>query len=124
MEEVRALKALAALSKKMRLRIVRLLIQAGPEGMAAGAIGEAVGVTPSLLSFHLTNLENAGLIASRRDGRFIIYTAVYPAFSGLLGFLMRECCQGHPEICTPAGAELACSASPLKGHNNGDRDLP
>jgi ArsR family transcriptional regulator len=112
MEEVRALAAFAALSQETRLRIVRLLIQAGPEGMAAGAIGKAIGATTSRLSFHLTHLEHAGLIRSRRYGRFIIYTAIYPAFSGLIGFLMRDCCLGHPEICAPAGAALACASEP------------
>lgn len=112
MKEERALAAFAALSQETRLRIVRRLIQAGPEGMAAGAIGEAIGATTSRLSFHLTHLEHAGLIGSRRDGRFIIYTAVYPAFSGLIGFLLRDCCQGHPEICAPAVAAMACACEP------------
>ncbi len=112
MEEERALAAFAALSQETRLRIVRLLIQAGPDGMAAGSIGEAIGATTSRLSFHLTHLEHAGLIRSRRDGRFIIYTALYPSFSGLIAFLMRDCCQGHPKICAPAMAALACACDP------------
>ncbi|SMO97785.1 ArsR/SmtB family transcription factor [Paracoccus laeviglucosivorans] len=112
MEEERALAAFAALSQETRLRIVRLLVQAGPEGMAAGAIGEAIEATTSRLSFHLTHLEHAGLIQSRRDGRFIIYSALYPSFSGLIEFLMRDCCQGHPEICTPAVAAMACACEP------------
>ena len=113
MEEDRALAAFAALSQETRLRIIRLLIQAGPEGLAAGAIGETIGATTSRLSFHLTHLEHAGLIRSRRDGRFIIYTAVYPAFSGLIQFLMRDCCQGHPEICAPAVEALTCACEPV-----------
>lgn len=108
MEEERALAAFGALSQETRLRIVRLLVKAGPDGMTAGAIGEAVTATTSRLSFHLTHLEHAGLIRSRRDGRFIIYTAVYPAFAGLIAFLMRDCCQGHPEICAPAVKAMAC----------------
>ncbi len=112
MEEERALAAFAALSQETRLRIVRRLIQAGPDGMAAGAIGEALGATTSRLSFHLTHLEHAGLIQSRREGRFIIYTAVYRAFAGLIEFLMRDCCQGHPEICTPAVTAMACACEP------------
>ncbi|MCL4065098.1 metalloregulator ArsR/SmtB family transcription factor [Pseudomonas sp. GX19020] len=112
MEEERALAAFAALSQETRLRIVRLLIQAGPEGMAAGAIGEVIEATTSRLSFHLTHLEHAGLIRSRREGRFIIYTALYPSFSGLIEFLMRDCCQGHPEICTPAVTAMACACEP------------
>ena len=102
MLEPEALAAFAALSQETRLRIVRLLVQAGPEGLVAGAIGQAIGgASTSRLSFHLTQLEHAGLVQSRREGRFIIYTAAYPALAGLVDFLMRECCQGHPELCAP-----------------------
>lgn len=118
MDDQQALTAFAALSQETRLRIVRLLVQAGPEGMAAGAIGEALGgATTSRLSFHLTHLEHSGLIQSRRDGRFIIYSAVYGALAGLVGFLMKDCCQGHPEICASAVAALDCvcvETDPLK----------
>lgn len=113
MEERQALAAFAALSQETRLRILRLLIQAGPDGMAAGDIGGAIGATTSRLSFHLTHLEHAGLIRSRREGRFIIYTAFYPAFSSLIAFLMQDCCQGHPEICAPAVAAMACACDPI-----------
>ena len=110
MTEPQALAAFAALSQETRLRVVRLLVQAGPDGMAAGAIGEALGgATTSRLSFHLTHLEHAGLIQSRRDGRFIIYSALYPALARLVGFLLKDCCQGHPEICAPAVAALSCA---------------
>lgn len=110
MNESHALAAFAALSQETRLRIVRHLVQAGPKGMSAGAIGEALGgAAASRLSFHLTHLEHAGLIRSRRDGRFIIYNAEFPALAGLVGFLMQDCCQGHPEICAPAVAALACT---------------
>lgn len=112
MDEARALAALGALSQPTRLCIVRLLIKAGPDGMVAGAIGEAIGATTSRLSFHLTHLEHAGLVQSRRDGRFIIYTALYPSLSALIEFLMRDCCQGHPEICAPAMASLDCVCQP------------
>lgn len=108
MNEDAALVAFAALSQETRLRIVRLLIQAGPEGMPAGAIGEAVNATTSRLSFHLTHLEHAGLVQSRREGRFIIYTSVFAAFSGLIRFLMEDCCQGHPQICKPATNGSPC----------------
>ncbi|UFS64695.1 metalloregulator ArsR/SmtB family transcription factor [Paracoccus denitrificans] len=110
MREKHALAAFAALSQETRLRIVRLLVKAGPEGMAAGAIGEALGgATTSRLSFHLTHLEHAGLVQSRRDGRFIIYSAVFVTLAGLIEFLMRDCCDGHPEICAPVVAALSCS---------------
>lgn len=113
MDEHEAIAAFAAMSQETRLRIVRQLVQAGPEGMAAGAIGDAVGgATTSRLSFHLTHLEHAGLVQSRRDGRFIIYSVVYPALAGLVSFLMKDCCQGHPEICAPAVAALECVCDP------------
>ena len=108
MDEKQALDALGALSQETRLRIVRLLVTAGPDGMAAGAIGDAMGATSSRLSFHLTHLEAAGLVQSRREGRSIRYSAVYEALSGLIAFLMRDCCQGHPEVCTPALSACAC----------------
>ena len=110
MNEPQALAAFAAMSQETRLRVVRLLVQAGPDGMAAGAIGEALGgATTSRLSFHLTHLEHAGLIQSRREGRYIIYSAVYPALAGLVGFLLKDCCQGHSEICAPAVEALTCA---------------
>lgn len=113
MNESEALAAFTALSQDTRLQVVRILVQAGRDGMAAGAIGEAVGgASTSRLSFHLTHLEHAGLIQSRREGRFIIYSAVYPALAGLVGFLMKDCCRGHPEICTPAIAALDCACDP------------
>ncbi|MFC5386574.1 ArsR/SmtB family transcription factor [Aquamicrobium segne] len=108
MNEQQALTAFAALSQETRLRIVRLLVTAGPDGMAAGAIGEAMDASSSRMSFHLSHLEHAGLIGSRREGRSIIYSATYPALSGLVEFLMRDCCQGHPEVCQPAVAALSC----------------
>jgi DNA-binding transcriptional ArsR family regulator len=105
MDEKQALDALSALAQETRLRIVRLLVTAGLDGMPAGAIGEALGATSSRLSFHLAPLEQAGLIKSRREGRLIRYTAAYTSLSDLIGFLMRDCCQGRPEICIPATAQ-------------------
>lgn len=115
MNEKQALSAFAALSQETRLRIVRLLVTAGPDGMPAGVIGEAMdSASSSRMSFHLSHLEQAGLVESRRDGRSIIYSVSYPALSGLLEFLMRDCCQGHPEVCTPAVAALAACCVPAK----------
>jgi len=103
MDEKHALNAFAALSQETRLRIVRLLVTAGPDGMSAGAIGEAMdGASSSRMSFHLSHLEQAGLVGSRREGRSIIYSAALATLSGLVEFLMHDCCQGHPEICNPA----------------------
>jgi ArsR family transcriptional regulator, arsenate/arsenite/antimonite-responsive transcriptional repressor len=111
MKERQALDAFAALSQETRLRIVRLLVEAGPDGMPAGAIGEAVKASSSNVSFHLSHLERAGLIESRREARSIIYSAAYPALGGLIAFLMRDCCKGRPEVCAPAVAALsACCA--------------
>lgn len=113
MDEPKALAAFAALSQETRLRVVRLLVQAGPEGLPAGAIGEAMGgASSSRMSFHLNHLEQAGLVRSRREGRSIIYSAIYPALSDLVAFLMRDCCNGHPEVCAPAVAALSCACEP------------
>jgi DNA-binding transcriptional ArsR family regulator len=113
MNEKQALDAFAALSQETRLRIVRLLVMAGPEGLPAGSIGEAMdGASSSRMSFHLGHLEHAGLVESRREGRSIIYTAAYPALSGLIEFLMRDCCQGHPDVCSPAFAALTSCCQP------------
>jgi DNA-binding transcriptional ArsR family regulator len=114
MDERQALDAFAALSQETRLRIVRLLVIAGPAGLPAGAIGEEMGATSSRMSFHLSHLEQAGLVQSRREGRSIVYTAAYPALSGLIQFLMRDCCQGRPEVCTPALAAIAACCDPEK----------
>lgn len=114
MDERQAINAFAALAQENRLRIVRLLVTAGPEGLAAGMVSEAVGASPSNVSFHLKGLERAGLIQSRRASRSIVYTAAYPALSGLIEFLMRDCCQGHPEVCSPAVAALAACCTPQK----------
>jgi ArsR family transcriptional regulator len=108
MEERQALTSFGALSQEKRLRIVRLLVQAGQEGVAAGAVAEAVGVSASNVSFHLKDLERAELVRSRREARSIIYTADYETLTGLLQFLMRDCCGGRPEICSPAVAVARC----------------
>ena len=114
MTEQQALNAFAALSQETRLRIVRLLVQVGPEGVAAGAIGETVGASSSNASFHLAHLERAGLIQSRREARSIIYSASVGGLADLIRFLMEDCCSGHPQICAPAIASLqtACAGEP------------
>jgi ArsR family transcriptional regulator len=114
MDERQALLSFAALSQESRLRVVRLLVQAGPDGMAAGALAGALGVSSSNLSFHLKDLEHSGLVRSRRVSRSILYSADLPALSGLVGFLMRDCCSGHPEICAPAAAALAQCCLPAE----------
>ena len=111
-KERQALDAFAALSQDTRLRIVRLLVQAGPDGVTAGAIGEAVGASPSNVSFHLSHLERAGLIRSRREARSIIYSASVAGLAELIRFLMEDCCRGLPQICAPAVESLACACEP------------
>ncbi|MBW8297233.1 metalloregulator ArsR/SmtB family transcription factor [Sphingopyxis sp.] len=100
MESETVVRALGALAQEHRLALFRLLVQAGPDGLAAGAIAVSLGVPASSLSFHLAQLTNAGLIAHRRDGRSLIYTADYGAMTALLGFLMENCCGGA--VCAPA----------------------
>ncbi|MCS4242717.1 DNA-binding transcriptional ArsR family regulator [Rhizobium sp. BIGb0125] len=98
MEEMQALAAFGALSQETRLKIVRMLVVAGPEGMAAGAISQQLDVSPSNLSFHLKELDRAGLIAQQREARSIIYTARFDALGGLARFLLEDCCAGNPDI--------------------------
>jgi DNA-binding transcriptional ArsR family regulator len=109
MSKSQALAGFAALSQETRLAIVRLLVRAGSDGVPAGDVADAVGVSASNVSFHLKELERSGLIAARREARSIIYTADYDALRDLIAFLMKDCCAGHPEICTPALAEACCT---------------
>ena len=108
MDEGQALIAFGALSQETRLRLLRLLVVAGPDGVAAGALAEGVEVSPSNVSFHLKELERAGLVRARRDSRSIIYTAAFDTLSGVIRFLMDDCCNGRPEICAPALAPACC----------------
>jgi len=111
MEMNSAVNSLSALAHEGRLSTFRLLVQAGPEGLAAGEIARRLGVLPNTLSASLNVLSHAGLIEARRDGRSIIYTAQYDAMRTLLAFLMEDCCAGSPEICAPlaAIASQACA---------------
>lgn len=90
-----AVEALGALAQEHRLNLFRLLVQAGPRGLAAGAIADALGVPNSSLSFHLAQLQKAGLIAQKREGRSLIYSADYAAMNGLVAYLMENCCAGE-----------------------------
>lgn len=109
MKESQALEAFAALSQETRLGIVRRLVREGPDGLPAGAVAQAAGVSASNVSFHLKELERAGLIEARREARSIIYSANYDGLRELIAFLMKDCCAGRPEICAPA---LADSCAP------------
>ena len=103
-----AVLALAALAQESRLATFRLLVQVGPQGLAASRIAEALAVPPSSLSFHLKELSHANLIVPRQEGRFVIYAARFDTMNTLLGFLTENCCGGNP--CTP-GAGAACLPS-------------
>ncbi|MEW6369424.1 MAG: metalloregulator ArsR/SmtB family transcription factor [Pseudomonadota bacterium] len=107
MENKDAVLALAALAQESRLAAFRLLVQAGPDGLAASRIAEALGMPPSSLSFHLKELSNAHLIVPRQEGRFVIYAAQFDTMNALLGFLTENCCGGSP--CAPDSSS-ACEA--------------
>ena len=100
MEKTNAVAALAALAQDNRLDVFRLLVQAGPDGMSAGAIAEALDLAPNTLTFHFDRLRMAGLATVRRDGRSMIYAAQFETMSSLVEFLTENCCGGAP--CSPA----------------------
>jgi ArsR family transcriptional regulator len=87
--------ALGALAQETRLRAFRLLVEAGPQGLPAGRIGEALDLPPATLSFHLAQLVRAGLARSRHEGRFVIYSADFRSMNQLVGFLTENCCGGQ-----------------------------
>ncbi len=107
MKSVDAVQSLAALAQDSRLAAFRLLVKAGPSGIAAGDIARKLRVLPNTLSASLTVLASAGLVRSRREGRSIIYTADYGQMSRLLEFLMDDCCNGDTAICAPLLAKRA-----------------
>lgn len=102
-----AIKAFAALAQESRLAIFRLLVEHAPEGLAAGAIGEALGVPAATLSFHLKELLHAGLVTSRQAGRFVYYAPVLGTVDRLVGFLTDNCCVASGKDCAPKGSPRA-----------------
>ncbi|HRE59490.1 MAG TPA: metalloregulator ArsR/SmtB family transcription factor [Micropepsaceae bacterium] len=111
-ETQQAIRSFAALAQDTRLAVIRALVVAGDTGMAAGQIGEALGVSAPTLSFHLKELENAGLVRSRRESRQIFYTADFQRMRDLIGFLWRDCCRGGEACDAPAPASvLTCGAA-------------
>jgi len=110
MKSLDALTTLAALSQETRLAIFRRLVRAGPAGEAAGVIAESLGTPAPTLSFHLKELERAGLIVQRRESRHLIYAVRVERMRALLSFLMKDCCGGRPEICN-IDVEECCDAS-------------
>src|SRR5215216_4011180 len=107
MQTKTAVDALGALAHEYRLGIYRILVERGPDGLAAGAIGEAVGLAPSSLTFHLQNLHRAGLIVQRRESRSLIYSVDFDAMNDLLGYLTENCCAGSGAACQPAAKSKA-----------------
>jgi ArsR family transcriptional regulator, arsenate/arsenite/antimonite-responsive transcriptional repressor len=100
-----AVAALAALAQDNRLDVFRLLVEAGPDGMPAGGVAEALALAPNTLSFHFDRLRDAGLVNVRRDGRWMIYAARYDTMNALLAYLTDNCCGGRPDACLPVKAE-------------------
>ncbi len=98
MKESQAIRALGALSQQTRLQIVRYLVTCGTLGAAAGAIGDKVAASSSRLSFHLSVLENAGIVSSQRDARRIIYRVEFEHLGALIAYLLTDCCSNHPII--------------------------
>jgi ArsR family transcriptional regulator, arsenate/arsenite/antimonite-responsive transcriptional repressor len=96
-----AVAALAALAQESRLAIFRLLVQAGKPGLAAGALGEQLGIPPATLSFHLKTLAHAGLVSARTEGRFVIYSANFGEMDKLIAYLTENCCAGDTAQCAP-----------------------
>lgn len=105
MDTNNAVTALAALAQATRLGVFRLLVEAGPDGLSAGRIGESLGLPPATLSFHLKELSHAGLIDSRSEGRFVIYSANFSAMNALVAYLTENCCGGQ-QCCDPLPASI------------------
>jgi ArsR family transcriptional regulator len=99
MDILQAVTSLAALAHPQRLEIFRLLVREGPNGLAASELAEAVGASSTAASFHFRELDGAGLIHSRRDGRYVRYAVHVEGMRKLLTYLSEDCCQGHPELC-------------------------
>ncbi len=119
MEIKTAVGALAALAQDTRLATYRALVQAGPGGLAAGRIADLLAVPPATLSFHLKELDRAGLITARQDGRYVLYSAKFDQMNALLGFLTENCCRGpdaaaHPDCPDTAALPTACCPPPVE----------
>jgi DNA-binding transcriptional ArsR family regulator len=109
MEIQAAVNALAGLAQETRLATYRLLVQAGPSGLAAGRIADALGASAATLSFHLKEMTHAGLITSRTEGRYVIYSADFAQMNALMAYLTEHCCQGLPCV-----VETPCCPAPLE----------
>jgi len=118
MESFEAVKRLSALAQEARLEVFRLLVKAGPEGLAAGEIARRLDTAANTMSAQLLVLSNAGLVRARRDGRSIVYSVDYDAMGSLLVFLTEDCCGGRAEICAPIAdiANRCCQPGKEKRH--------
>ena len=114
METKHAVEALGALAHEYRLEIFRLLVEQGPDGLSAGTIGEAVGLAPSSLTFHLQNLHRAGLLVQRRESRSLLYSVDFGAMNGLVGYLTENCCARGGESCATACKPASTSKTPKR----------
>jgi DNA-binding transcriptional ArsR family regulator len=119
MQKAQALAALSALSNADRLDLIRLLVPRGDDGMAAGEIARALGLTASRLSFHLAQMEGAGLLTSRPEGRRVIYAIDAQGLGRTIAFLLNDCCLEHPEVvaCCRHGREVAAPALHAPDHS-------
>jgi DNA-binding transcriptional ArsR family regulator len=108
MEITAAVAALEALAHETRLGVFRLLVQAGPEGLSAGAIAERLEARQNTMSSHLAKLHRAGIVTSQRAGRHIIYRADFDAVGELIVYLMEDCCGRNAELCEPIAASINC----------------
>lgn len=99
MKSDQVVKALAALAQPTRLEVYRILVAAGPAGLAAGNLAEKIGIAPASLSFHFKTLSHAGLIESRQEGRFIYYSANFEVMNSMVDYLTENCCGGNSESC-------------------------
>lgn len=118
MKSNEAIDALAALAQTTRLDTFRLLVKREPEGVAAGELARLIGVPQNTMSAHLATLTRAGLVMGERQSRSIIYRANLEAFEKLTLFLVRDCCGGHPDLCSPLIAKLEPCCAP-----NGKRNV-
>jgi DNA-binding transcriptional ArsR family regulator len=112
MESSHVISIFAALAQATRLEVFRLLIANEPEGLAAGDIAKQLDVPHNTMSTHLAILSRAGLVQAKRQSRSIIYRAQLDAVGALVGYLLNDCCGGHPEICAPLLAEISTCCPP------------
>lgn len=114
MESEQAILALAALAQPTRLDVFRLLVKHEPQGLAAGDVAKALAVPQNTMSSHLGVLSRAGLVTAQRFSRSIVYRADLDAFRAVMLFMVRDCCDGRPEICAPLIEDLTPCCPPAR----------